>query len=125
MGKKVHDNVLDAALNLIKTTGNRVFVCTTEPANFAEANGALKLASANTDANSYTGPANGDSSGRKITMNQISDITVAANGNAAHVCIGDSANSILLYVTTCTSQTLTANNTVSIPAWDIEIADPT
>jgi hypothetical protein len=32
--------------------------------------------------------------------------------------------SALLYVTTCTSQALTAGNTVTVPAWDIEIADP-
>jgi hypothetical protein len=29
------------------------------------------------------------------------------------------------YVTTCTQQTLTSGNTVNIPAFDIEVGDPT
>jgi hypothetical protein len=35
------------------------------------------------------------------------------------------SNSKLLYVTTCTSQSLTSGGTVTVPAWDIEIADAT
>jgi len=34
-------------------------------------------------------------------------------------------STLLLYVTTCTLQALVAANTVTIPTWDIEIADPT
>jgi hypothetical protein len=44
---------------------------------------------------------------------------------AAHVALADSVNSKLLYVTTCTSQVLTAANTVTVPAWIIQLADPT
>lgn len=36
--------------------------------------------------------------------------------------LGDGSD--LLYVTTCTSQSLTSGNTITFPAWDIEIADP-
>lgn len=66
----------------------------------------------------------GDTSGRKITSNQHSAITVDASGDAQHVALCDSATSKLLYVTTCTTQTLASGNTVTIPVWDIEIADP-
>jgi hypothetical protein len=40
------------------------------------------------------------------------------------VALSDSANSKLLFVTTCTNQALVATNTVTIPAWDIELGDP-
>ena len=35
------------------------------------------------------------------------------------------ADTTLRYVTTCSSQAVTAGNTVNFPAWDIEVADPT
>ena len=72
----------------------------------------------------FTGPANGDTSGRKLTSNQHTGITVDTTGTATHIALADSATSKLLFVTTCTSQALTAGNTVTIPAWDDEIADP-
>ena len=45
-------------------------------------------------------------------------------GTASHVALCDSANSKLLLVTNCTNQALVATNTVTIPLWKIEIADP-
>jgi hypothetical protein len=41
------------------------------------------------------------------------------------VAILDTVNSLLLFVTTCTSQALVSGNTVNFPAWDIEVAAPT
>jgi hypothetical protein len=48
------------------------------------------------------------------------------DGTATHVALIITGSSTLLYGTTCTSQALTANgsNTVNVPAFDIEIADP-
>lgn len=76
------------------------------------------------DSADFTGPANGDTNGRKLTVAQQATITVDSSGTAQHIALADSANSKLLYVTTCTSQALTSGNTVTVPAWDIEIADP-
>jgi hypothetical protein len=67
--------------------------------------------------------ANGDTSGRKITTAAKSGVSVTASGTATHVSLDDGTT--LLYVTTCTSQSLTSGNTVNIPAWKVEIADPT
>jgi len=55
-------------------------------------------------------------------VNQQATITVDSSGSAQHVALCSSDT--LLYVTTCTAQQLTQGNTVTIPAWDIEIADP-
>jgi hypothetical protein len=54
-------------------------------------------------------------------------VLIDTSGTATHVALLFVGSVTLLYVTTCTSQALTANgsNTVNFPAWDIEIADPT
>ena len=67
--------------------------------------------------------ANGDTSGRKITSASVS-ASVINSGDATHVAYVSDSGSLLIYYTSCTTQTLTASNTVNFPAWDIEIADP-
>lgn len=124
MAKSVHDDVLDQSLSYVKTNGTRICVCSAQPTTYTEAITTYKLAIKTISSSDYTGPANGDSSGRKITVNQAATITVDSTNTATHVALADSVNSKLLYVTTCTSQSLTSGNTVTIPAWDIEIADP-
>lgn len=70
--------------------------------------------------------ANGDTSGRKVTTAAKSGNVIHTSGTATHVCQVDDGTKALTYVTTCTSQVLTANgsNTVDFPAWKVEIADP-
>lgn len=125
MGKRVHDDVLDGALNIIKNNCTRLVVCSTEPTTYTEANATYALGDVTVDSSDFTA-ANGDTSGRKLTVAQQSAFLIDASGTAAHIALLDVANSKLLYVTTCTSQALVANgsNTVTTPAWDIEIADP-
>jgi len=124
MAKSVHNDVLDAALNYIKTNGTLMTVCSTEPTTYAEASSTYKLADVVIDSSDFTGPAD-DSSGRKLTTTEQASVSVDSSGTAAHIAICDSGNSKLLYVTTCTSQALTAGNTVTIPAWKVNIQDPT
>lgn len=124
MGKSVHDDVLDGALNIIKNNCTRMCVCSTQPTTYTEAITTNELADIVMASGDFTA-ANGDTSGRKLTVAAKSAFAVDNSGTALHVALVDVTNSKLLYVTTCTSQALTAGNTVSTPAWDIEIADPT
>ena len=124
MAKSVHNDVLDAALNYIKNNANLETVCTSQPTTYAEASANYKLADVVIDSADFSGPADGDTSGRKIQVNQQATITVDSSGSAQHVALCATGDSKLLYVTTCTAQQLTQGNTVTIPAWDIEIADP-
>jgi len=123
MGKSVHNDVLDAALNIIKNNGTRLCVCSTAPTTYAEATSTYKLAIKTIADTDYTGPED-DTSGRKLAVNAASGLTVDASDDAEHIAICDSANEKLLYVTTCTLQALTSGNTVNVPAWDISISDP-
>ena len=127
MAKLVHDDVLDAALSYIADNCKRITVCSTQPTTYTEANATYALADVTTTEGTGGGDfsiGNGDTSGRKLTIAQQATITVDTSGTAAHVALLDVDNSKLLYVTTCTSQALTSGNTVTIPAFDIEIADP-
>ena len=124
MAKAVADDVLDAALDEI-ATATRLVVCSDEPANFAGI-AAVALADVVLTAGDGNGDytiANGDTDGRKVTVAQQADIEIDTTGDATHVTLDDGTT--LQYVTTCTSQTLTDGGTVTVPAWDIEIADPT
>ena len=140
MAKNVHDNVLDAALNHLKTYAIRLYVLNAEPtgasayanAILAADSSGFKLAEATISSADFTGPADGDTSGRKIAVNAQSSISIdgiVASDSATHVALvqfhaSSSALQNVLYTTTCTSQNLTGGNKVNTPAWDIEIRDP-
>lgn len=120
MAKFANDLVMDAALDKV-ATGTIITVCSQQPANRTEAVTTYKLAAVTVSGGSFT-KANGDASGRKLTVAQQTNVPVDSTGTATHVAICD--GSTLLYVTTCTSQLLTSGNTLTLQAWDIEISDP-
>jgi len=123
MGKSVHDDVLDGALNIIKNNCTRMTVCSQQPTTYTEANATYALADVTVASGDFT-VGNGDTSGRKVTVAQKTGVTVDASGTGNHVALLDVSNSKLLYVTTATSQALTSGNTMTFNAWDIEILDP-
>lgn len=121
MGKWLNDGEMDAALDYV-AAGNLMVVCNAQPANRADAVGTNNLCSVARNANDFT-KADGNSSGRKVTIAAANNISVTANGTASHIAICNAT--LLLAVTTCSNQTLSSGNTVSVPAWALEIGDPT
>ena len=126
MAKSAHDDVMDGALNVIKNNVTRMVACSAQPTTYTEGNATYALADVTLASGDFT-LANGDTSGRKVTVAAKSGVLIDTSGTATHVALLDVTNSKLTYVTTCTSQALTANgsNTVNFPAWDIEVGDPT
>lgn len=133
MAKRSLAALLDLMLNGLKTgsgsvgPANLMVVCSAEPTTFTEANATFALADVAMASGDYT-IANGDGGGntpRKITMAAKNGVNVDASGTATHVALIDTVNSLLLEVTTCTSQALTSGNTVNFPSWKIEISAPT
>lgn len=124
MAKFIHDDCLDDLLDAI-AAGSRVVVCSGQPANFAGI-AAVALADIAVTPGAGNGDftiGNGDVSGRKLTLAQQAGVDIDTTGTATHISIDDGAK--LLAVTTCTSQGLTDTGTVTIPAFDVEVADPT
>ena len=120
MAKYANDLVMDAALDKVATS-TILTVCTTQPTTRTEAVTTYKLADVVVDSGDFA-KANGDVSGRKLTVAIQSSVPIDTSGTALHIALCDGTD--LLYVTTCTSQALVSGNTVTVPAWDIEIADP-
>ena len=126
MGKVAPDAMLDAALAYVAAS-DLMIVCSTVPTSYAEATGTYDLA----DIALTAGDGNGDyviandTSGRKLTIATQSTVPIDHNGTALHVALCKVGDTTLRYVTTCTSQALTGGGTVDIPAWKINIADPT
>lgn len=123
MAKSVHDDVIDQLLNYIKNNATRICICSTEPTTYTQAETTYMLAIKTITSSDFTGPANGDTSGRKLTSNQHTNMTISNSGTAAHIAFTINGSK-LLFVTTCSNQYLTATNYVTIPSWDIEVSDP-
>ena len=128
MAKSVHNDVLDAMLDYIVDEGDQLCICDTEPTTKTEADTTYMLAKSSVNDVSATAPEDGDVSGRKVTIPENfaegGALTITNTGSAQHVAIIDSVGGVLLYVTTCTPQALTATGSVTVPAWDIEVYDP-
>jgi|SRR3990167_5705504 len=124
MAKTVHANVLDGAFDVLDQA-DLMTVCSAQPTTYTEAITTFKLADiAMTPDTDFT-KANGDTSGRKVTVAAKSSVPVDTTGTGTYIALTKSTGTLLYYVTTCTSQSLTAGNTVNFPAWDIEILAPT
>lgn len=118
MARRADDTVLDAPFSVIDNA-TIMTVCSQEPTTRTEAVTTYALANV---APTFTGPANGSPSGRQLSVDQKSNVTIDASGDATHVALCD--GSTLLYATVCNTQTLTAGGTVTIPAWLITFLDP-
>lgn len=125
MSKFVPDSTLDSFLDIIADDGLRAHICSTQPTTYTEATTTFQLGTATLTAGDGNGDwviADGDTSGRKLTMSQQTSITIDNTGTAQHIAITD-ATDTLYAVTTCTSQAVTSGNTATINAFDIEISD--
>ena len=121
--KAVHDDVLDGLLDYVKQNTTRQTVCGSYPTSYAQANASYALASATVASGDFT-LANA-TSGRKVTGTQYSNQTITANGTARHLAYLKVASTMLLVVTTCSTQALSSGGTVTIPGWKINVQDPT
>lgn len=127
MARFANDAVMDAALDYIANNGGRMDICATQPTTYTEATSTKSLGSTTLTTGAGNGDytkANGDTSGRKLTVAAQAGISIGTSGTADHLAITD-GSATLIYVTTITSQAVTSGNTADTSAWDIEIADPT
>jgi len=126
MAKWCSDTYLDKFLEGIDDC-TLLTVCSAQPTTYAEASSTYALADIALTAGAGNGDytiANGDTNGRKLTIAQQANVAIDSSGTATHVALSVSGSSTLVYVTTCTSQALTSGGTVTVPAWDIELSDP-
>lgn len=114
----IHDDALDAALNVIQSNTTVLHICDTEPTDYAS------ISSLGSKSSPSIGtPENGDTSGRKITVASVSDGSVSADGTAAYWALADASRLLAAGALTST-QSVTNGNTFTLTAFDVEIQDP-
>lgn len=114
--------MLDAALDYIKNNCTAMTACSAQPTTYEEATSTYALADVVMSDADFTHGA-GDTSGRKTTVSSKNTVDIDVGGNANHVALVRTSASLLMYVTTCTTQALVSSGTVDFPSWDIEILD--
>lgn len=121
----ITDTMFDVFLQYLIDNGSDLCICDTLPTDYTEATVTYMLGTTSLgDTGDYVGPANGDTSGRKVTIAAQSSISVTNSGTSAYIAIVDgSTTEELLAVFTCTAQVLTAGNTVNTTAFDLEVRD--
>ena len=132
MGKSIHNDVLDIALNYLADQADTIVLMNgvEDPPVYANciatADGGgtnHKLALATIDI-SATVPVDGDESGRKLPVPEEAEMTVDYSDDAIYVALLDSGTSKVLFVTSTTTQPVTIGNPITIPTWDIEMRVP-
>lgn len=121
MSKACPDSILDAPWDAIIAAATTIYLCSGQPANFA-AIAAVALGQVGVDSGDFA-KADGDVSGRKLTIAAQSGVPITADGTVNHIVVA--SDSVLLYVTTCPAQNVTNGNTATVAAWKAEFADPT
>lgn len=96
--KYTNDAIMDAALDYYADNASLEVMCQDMPADYSDAttdkgSGGVALGE---DTPAFTGPEDGDSSGRKITIDALSDVSVDVTGICDHIALVDDANSDLL-----------------------------
>jgi hypothetical protein len=126
MAKTILAAAVDAAYDYIKARVTGIAVCDTQPTNYTEAFTTFNLAKVGLTSTGLTTAA-GDAGGsaRKMTTDQKTGVSVLVTGAAKFIALFGSTASVLLLVTTCTSQTITTGNTLTIPAFKHEFGDVT
>ena len=128
MAKWINDSLLDLALTEIKTTCNKLVICSAQPTTFAQANNlpassGYKLAEVAVDTTDFT---LGDgTTGRRVTLAQQVNFAGLAAGTGNHLAWIDTVNSVLLHVSSATSQAVTVGGLCTVNAHYYEIRDPT
>jgi len=116
------------SLNYLTSKASIMSVCSTKPLTIASAlgtsAGAVRLARSSSGSGAVFGAPGSTTSGWTVKSSQLAGVTVSTSGTAkcVAVCAG---TSVLMYVTSCADKALTTADTVTIPSFNVRIANPT
>lgn len=107
--------------------GDKLFLCSQECSTYEEASDTYLLGAVDLT----VGDGNGDftiadgTSGRKVTITAQTGIPITSSGTITHAVVADSANErVLGNKQLSSSQAVTSGQTVSTPAFALQIPDP-
>ena len=120
---RLENPVYDAALQVLIDDGDRLDLCSQEPTSYTEATSTYSLGNQTTITIGTI--ADGDVSGRKVTVSATSGGSIGTTGTATHYAISDTTGTQLLAAgELTTSQQVVSGNSFTTDAFDIEIPDP-
>lgn len=118
MAKLIPDAVIDLQLAPLEEA-DRLFICSAQPATYAEAAGTYDLATHILTSGDFSKAA-GDTSGRKLILAAQNGFAVDHTGEATHYVLGKSGDTTIKLIGTLTTQPLTQGNLVNFPATDVD-----
>ena len=126
-----HNDVLDAALSYFSTNTENLYITddTGAPDTFTKASATYKCGTKSSP--SFTGPADDGTAGRKITVDAISDGSIATDGTTTtataqyFALTDDSESKLLMYEELASTQSVTEGNTFTLTAFKLSIPDAT
>jgi hypothetical protein len=122
MGKYAPSAMMDGSLDYVRNS-NLMIACSTQPTTYDQAFTTYKIASVPISSGSFTKA--DATSGRKLVLVQKPLVDLVASGSATHVALVDTVDSVLRYVTTCTTKYLIAGGVTYFPEWEINVQAPT
>lgn len=122
----VLDDGLDAMKAAVDAVAGEMTICEGAPTTFEHADSNKGTATGKVLARlvNPTLTIADDTSGRKCTISASTGITIDISGTADHIALTD-GSAKLWFATVATSQALVAGGTVDVPAWKINVLDPT
>ena len=123
MTKIIADAAYDAALNTIKNNAIKLFVLPLAVTTYASAN-STNLATTSIASGDMI-IADGDVSGRKLTVASVQGLTVTVTNSASHIALTDAATVLYSLNETSANVALTSGGTVDVGLWKWEITDGT
>lgn len=118
----LNDRIYDQGLTILDTEADRIYLCSQQPATYAEATSTYALG--NVTGIAISAPGDGTPDGRSVTVSAASGGNITASGTATHYAIVDSANSRLLASSTLTaSQAVTSGNTFALGSFTVRFPD--
>jgi hypothetical protein len=128
MAKSAPNSYYDSGSLAQAALADEMYVCSAQPTDYADIANVDLVGPISLTPGAGNGDftlADGDVSGRKVTVAEQTGASVIASGTATHVVLATGgATDLLRYVTTCTSQAVTSGNTANVGEWAIEIEDP-
>lgn len=119
MAKFMPDATIDSLLDVL-AAATELTICSTQPTTYTEAHTTYMLVNHALSGADFS-KANGDTSGRKLTLAAQNGLSVTNEGLAQHYALTVTGTSTLLLVGTLTSnQNLYSGNTVNFPATDVD-----
>jgi hypothetical protein len=123
-GSRFENAVLDAALDVLRTTTTQLFWCSQSPTNFTEASTTYKLGTKASPSIGTISDNAGAGGGRKCTVASFTDGTLSAAGTATHVALC-TAGALLAVAPLQSSVSVGSSGSFSTSAFDLIMKDPT